>query len=250
MRESTKLINIYNKSKMKISKIIQRNKKSIILIDIQIPAENNQKKISIRGTGFMVSKDGKFVTCAHVYNQISVNEMQFVGASVPDKEDTKGILSYRRYPIKLIDKDDKNDIAIMQIVSDKKDFDFINSFGKIGKTQEGEDLLFIGYPLATELLSSGFGITMTSTRCIVSSIKRRGVDGSLDFFLIDTHANNGSSGSPIFSSETGDVLGIISGKIVSAKIPTSIANQMIDIPANMGICRPAEYISEIINKNK
>lgn len=234
---------------MKITQIIEKNEKAVVLIDIK-KSINNMPAVSIRGTGFIVSPDGRFITCDHVYGQIPTEDLEFIGVSVPGKIDEKGLLHYNRYPIKLIDRDPKNDIALMQIVSDKKDFDFIQELGKIGETKVGEDLLFMGYPLATELMGSGFGITMTSTRCIVSSIKRRGFDGSLDFFIIDTHANNGSSGSPIFSSENGNVLGMISGKIVSAKIPTPNTRQTIDIPANMGICRPAEYISEIINKNK
>lgn len=235
---------------MKISKIIETNKKAVILIDVQIPVDNKQKKISIRGTGFMVSKDGKFITCAHVYNQINPEELKFLGVTVPSDTDENHIQHYNRYDrVELVDRDDKNDIVLMRIVSSKNDFSFIDKFGKIEKTEEGDDLLFIGYPLATELLSSGFGITLTATKCIVSSIKRRGIDGSLDFFIIDTHANNGSSGSPVFSSETGGVLGLVSAKIVSAKIPTPDPNKIIEIPANMGICRPAEYISELINKN-
>ena len=235
---------------MKISQIIEKNEKAILLIDIK-KTINNVPALSIRGTGFITSPDGRFITCAHVYNQILPEDLEFIGASVPGKIDENGILHYDRYSIKLIDKDEKNDIALMQIMSDRRNFDFIEKLGKIGETKVGEDLLFMGYPLATELLSSGFGITMTSRRCIISSIKKRGTDGSLDFFIVDTHANNGSSGSPIFSSETGDVLGMISGKIVSAKIPNPNPNtgQTIDIPANMGICRPAEYISELINKN-
>ncbi|HXK40635.1 MAG TPA: serine protease [Candidatus Paceibacterota bacterium] len=233
---------------MNTSQIIEENEKSIILIDIQ-KSVNSMSTVSIRGTGFIISKDGKFITCAHVYNMIPSEDLGLIGASVPSKTDEKGILHYNRYPIELIDKDDKNDIALMQIVSDKKDFNYIKDFGEIEKTKAGEDLLFIGYPLATELLSSGFGITMTSTRCIISSIKRRGIDGSLDFFIVDTHANNGSSGSPVFSSETGKVMGLVSGKVFSAKIPNPDTKQIIEIPANMGICRPAEYISEIINKN-
>jgi len=87
-----------------------------------------------------------------------------------------------------------------------------------------------------------FGITMTTNKCIISSVKRRGVDGSLHFFMIDTHANNGSSGSPVFAAETGRLVGIVSGKI-STRVPTP-DGKMIDVPANMGICRPVNYINK------
>lgn len=234
---------------MEIAKIIEKNKNAIVLVDIQIPGEGNQKKIGIRGTGFIVSADGKFITNSHVYKQIPENELQYAGVSVPGKTDDKNLTHYERFPIKLIKIDEENDIALMQIVSHsagsgQAKFDVIDGLGDSEKMKEGDELVYIGYPLAVELLNMGFGITMTTNRCLVSSIKRRGVDGSFHFFLIDTHVNNGSSGSPVFSVETGKVIGIASAKI-SAKIPMP-GGQVADIPANMGICRPANYIENLL----
>ena len=230
---------------MKISKIIEQNKKSIILIDLQIPGENNQKKISIRGTGFIISKDGKFITCAHVYKQIPENELPFLGVSLIGKTDEKGIMHYDRYKAKLLEIDEENDLALMKIISDKDiDFEVITDLGDSESIEEGDEVVFIGYPLATELLALGFGITMNTNRCIISSIKRRGEDGSLHFFMVDTHINNGSSGSPLFSTEAGKIIGVASGKI-SQKIPLQ-DEKIADIPANMGICRPTKYIDELI----
>lgn len=81
----------------------------------------------------------------------------------------------------------------------------------------------------------------------VSSVKRRGKDGSLHFFLMDTYTNNGSSGSPVFSKDTGEIIGIVSGKI-SARIP-ALDGKILDIPANIGICRPIQYVKDLIEKN-
>lgn len=233
---------------MKINEIIEQNKKSIVLVDVQIPTEGNQKRISIKGTGFIVSSDGKFITNAHVYRSILENEMEYAGVSVPDKTDEKGSTHYERYKIKLVEPlDEENDTALMQIISDKKDFPVVKLSRDSDNLKEGEDVLFIGYPLAIELLNMGFGITMTSNKALVSSIKRRGIDGTFHFFLIDSHVNNGSSGSPVFS-ENGEVIGIVSAKI-SSKIPLP-DGKIADIPANIGICRPIKYAIDLIEKNK
>ena len=232
---------------MNIQKIIEKNKDAIVLVDIQIPKENNQKTIGIRGTGFVISEDGKFITNAHVYKQIPENELQYIGVSVPGKTDEKKLQHYDRYPTKLLQIDEENDIALMQIISDKS-FEVIEKLGDSDSIKEGEEIVYIGYPLATEMLNMGFGITMTTNKCIVSSIKRRGTDGSMHFFLVDTHTNNGSSGSPVFSTETGKVIGVVSGKI-SSRIPTP-DGKVIDVPANIGICRPIKYAIDLINKNK
>jgi len=229
---------------MKIPEIIEKNKKSIILIDILIPKENNQKTISIRGTSFVVSNDGKFITCAHVYKQIPTNEMDYLGVSVIGETDEKGIIHYDRYKVKLLKMDEENDLALMQIISEKNNFETIGEFGDSELVKEGDEVVFIGYPLATELLGMQFGITMNTNHCIISSVKRRGIDGSLHFFMIDTHINNGSSGSPVFLKDTGKVIGIASGRI-SSKIPAP-DGKIFDIPANMGICRPAKYAVNLI----
>ncbi len=233
---------------MKTSEIIEKNKKSIILIDVLIPIENNQFKRSIRGTGFIVSSDGKFVTCAHLYKQISESDLQYLGVGVPSKTDDSKITHYNRYNIKLLKINEQEDLALMQIIpkSDKESFKVISGFGNSESLHEGDEILFIGYPLATEFLNMRFGITMSTSHCIVSSIKRRKTDGSLHFFMTDTHINNGSSGSPVFLKETGEVIGVASGKI-SAKIPAS-DGKIFDIPANMGICRPAKYAVNLINQ--
>jgi len=222
--------------------IIEKNKNAIVLIDLQKPGQGTQKQISIRGTGFIISTDGKFITNAHVYKQIPENELEYLGVLMPGKTDEKNSTQYDRFSVKLLKIDEENDLALMQIIDDKK-FKTIIAIGNSEIVQEGEKVIYIGYPLATEMLALGFGITMTTNECIISSIKRRGIDGSLHFFLIDTHANNGSSGSPIFS-ENGEVVGVVSGNI-STPIPGP-NGQMVRIPANIGICRPAKYIENLL----
>ena len=231
---------------MKISEIIEKNKNSIILVALYIPESGkaNQVKVSIRGTGFIISKDGKFITCGHVYRQIPKDELPYLEVSVPGKTDEKGITHYDRYKANLLKIDEENDLALMQIISDKNNFQIISGFGDSEAVKEGDEVVFIGYPLATELLGMGFGITMSTNYCIISSVKKRMIDGSLHFFMVDTHINNGSSGSPVFLKDTGKIIGIASGKI-SSKIPAP-DGKVFDIPANMGICNPAKYIKDLI----
>ncbi len=229
---------------MDIQKIIEKNKKAIVLIDLQKTLENNQKQISIRGTGFIISEDGKFVTNAHVYKQIPESELPHIGVSVPGETDKNNLTHYNRYKTKLLKLDEENDLALMQIEGVEKKFDIVSKIGDAEKVKEGDEVVYIGYPLATEMLNMGFGITMTTNKCIISSVKRRGADGSLHFFLVDTHTNNGSSGSAVFSTESGEVVGVVSGKI-SAKVPAQ-DGKMMDIPANIGICRPINYIENLL----
>lgn len=231
---------------MKTSKIIELNKKPIVLLALSMPAENDQERISIRGTGFIVSRDGKLITCGHVYKNIPQNELSHLVISIPGKTDEKEITHYDRYKAELLKIDEKNDLALMKIISERNDFEPVRGLGDSESVKEGDEIVFMGYPLATELLGMGFGITMSTNHCIISSVKRRGEDGSLYFFMIDTHVNNGSSGSPVFLEDTGKVIGIASGRI-SSKIPAP-DGKIFDIPANMGICTPVKYAIDLINK--
>ncbi len=236
---------------MKISEIIEKNQKSIILLDTFIPAlpvspgtENKYGKFSIKGTGFIISSDGKLITCAHVYDLVPADELPYLEVKIPGEIDEKGILHYETFKVKLLKTDKENDIALMQIISSKNDFKIINEFGNYEPAKEGDDVVFIGYPLATELLSMGYGITMSANRCIIGSVKKRAVDGSLHFFMVDTHINNGSSGSPVFSLESGKLVGIASGKI--SQLISLPDGKRFDIPANIGLCRPIEYVNNLI----
>lgn len=229
---------------MKISEIIEKNKNSIILVALYIPGVENQGKVSIRGTGFIISRDGQFITCAHVYKQIPQNELSYLEVSVPGKTDEKGITHYDRYKVKLLKMDEENDFALMQIISDKNNFETIAGFGNSESVKEGDEVVFIGYPLATELLGMQFGITMSTNHCIISAVKRRARDGSLHFFMVDTHINKGSSGSPVFLKDTGEVIGVTNRRI-SQRISLP-DGKTFEIPANMGICIPAKYINNLI----
>ena len=121
--------------------------------------------------------------------------------------------------------------------------------GALKDVNEGDEVLIMGHPLATELLMMGVGITAIATQCIVSSIKRKAIDGSLHFFFVGTHINLGSSGSPVFSKKTGELIGIVSARIgTKIPLPDLQNNKAMEIPANIGICRPVEYLKELINK--
>lgn len=232
---------------MENSKIIEENKNSVILLRLFIPGENNKNQLSIRGTGFIVADDGKFITSYHLYKEIPENQRQYLEAQIPNKTEG-GITNYERFNIEFLKMDEENDIALMRLnATDSRTFIPIKALGETEKIQEGDEVILLGYPLATELLAMGFGITMSANHCIISSVKRRGADKSLHFLMLDTHINKGSSGSPVFLKQTGEVIGIASGTI-SHRIQTDPTNQskFADIPANMGICRPINYAKKLI----
>jgi len=232
---------------MKTFEIIEENRKSVISLIIWIPAAKDSGKggVSIIGTGFIVSPDGKFIISAHTYKKIPQNELQYLKVLIHDRKDEKGIIHHKQYKTELIKMDEDNDIALMKIISDRTDFQSIKKLGDSELVKEGDEAIFLGYSLGTELLERGFGITMNTTSCIISSVKKRN-DGYVYFFIVDAYMNNGSSGSPVFSKETGEVIGVMSDKILILSRIAMPDGKVFDIPAKMGICRPSRYINKII----
>lgn len=233
---------------MEISKIIEKNKSAIVLLRLVKPMPNNQTAVSVRGTGFVVSEEGKFITNAHVYKQIPNGDLGFLEAQVLDHTNEHKIEFYKSYKVKLLMTDEENDIVLMQLLGSESKFSTIKA--KLGNTdfvKEGDEVLLLGFPLATELIAMKFGITMSANHCIVSAVKRRGKDGSLHFFMVDTHINNGSSGSPVFLRESGEIVGIASGRI-GFRVQTDPTDQskFAEVSANMGICRPINYAKKIL----
>ena len=221
--------------------IIKRAKPSIGFLDIRKNG-GGQMQDSIRGTVFAVDSQ-HFLTCAHVYQQIPEDDRQYIGISVLEPS-TKKTLNYKRFSAKMVDLDQANDVALFKIESCTISFRSL-SLGDAEMLEEGNELIYTGFPLATEFLSMGLGITLASTKCIVSAIKRRFADESLDFIQIDAHASSGSSGSPIFSLNDGRVVGIVAGNFGQQ----SKAVKDIRMPEMMGIVRPIGYGIKLLLKN-
>ena len=216
--------------------IFKKNKSAIVLFLLDLPNHT----ISIRGTGFIIDDGGKVFTNAHVYNEISEADRQYLKTFVWE-DDKNGIAEYKLHSVSLMKKNDEDDVALFQLgnSSDSKNtYCAIQAIDSVD-VSEGEELVFLGFPLATELMAMGLGITLTINKCVVASVKRKAIDGSIHFYFVDTHINAGSSGSPIFSSQTGKVIGIVSGTInQTIVLPKEVSPNPIKIPANIGVCRP------------
>ncbi len=129
--------------------IFQKNQKAILQVVLFVEGENSQNKISIRGTGFIVAEDGKFITCAHVYNEVPENEREFLGVMIMENITAEGLSNYQFSKASLISKDEENDVALLKIDSEtQKKFDVIEKLKSDAVVQEGDEVIFLGFPLA------------------------------------------------------------------------------------------------------
>lgn len=169
-------------------------------------------RITIIGSGFSVSEDGKVLTAAHVYNQTPEGQRNELKANVMIEKLPSGLKKYKWIPIKLIEKSDKDDMVIFQLESYEDTLAKKLNLGDSDKVQVGDEVYFIGFPYAAPLINEGFGITLIANKGIISSIKQDGVaEGNpRNLIMVDAISNPGNSGSPLMDVTSGKVIGMMS----------------------------------------
>lgn len=192
---------------------IKKVRPSIIAIGFR-PEPN---KMTIIGSGFIVKKGENILilSSAHLYNNLKPEHIPSIMGMVIEKEEKDGLTHYKWLPLKLIKKEDKDDIAIFQIKDYKPDLLAEIGLGlKLGDSEDvevGEEVYFIGFPYAAQLINDGFGVTLIVNRGIISNIKRDGIDPShkKNWFIVDAISNPGNSGCPLIDLKTNKVIGIM-----------------------------------------
>lgn len=143
----------------------------------------SQKQYNI-GSGVIISAAGLLITNYHV-------------VELADKI-TVTTVHNNFYDAKVIGFDKKSDLALLQISSDKNDFNFIN-FADSNNVRIGELVIAIGNP---------YGLNGSVSTGIISARNRNvGTNIYDDFLQTDASINPGNSGGPLFNLD-GEVIGI------------------------------------------
>src|SRR6185295_625940 len=135
------------------------------------------------GTGFIIDEKGWIVTNHHVAGKAD--------------EITVTMADGRKLPAKLMGGDEKTDIALLKVESNKP-LPYV-SFGDASKVRVGQPVMAVGNP---------FGLGGTVTTGIVSARGRDIQSGPFDDYIqTDAAINRGNSGGPLFDMD-GKVIGI------------------------------------------
>ena len=83
--------------------------------------------------------------------------------------------------------------------------------GDSEKVEIGQEVYFIGFPYAAQLINEGFGITLVVNKGIISNIKRDGIDPDhpRNWLIVDAISNPGNSGCPLIDIESNKVIGVM-----------------------------------------
>ncbi len=152
-----------------------------------IPQQHKEKQTSL-GSGFLIDSDGFIITNHHVVDRAT--EVQIT------------LLDKREFKAKVIGRDPKMDLALLQI-RDKERRVPQNlkpvPFGDSNSLRIAESVFAVGNP---------FGLQHTVTMGIISAKNRTIGQGPFDNFLqTDASINPGNSGGPLFNLK-GEVIGI------------------------------------------
>jgi S1-C subfamily serine protease len=190
-------------------------------------------KITIVGSGFCISDSGKILSAAHVYNQVPQDQVGSLKALVLKEQELSGLNRYAWHALELLNKDEKNDLAIFQVKNYSNTLLKEIGLGDSEKVEVGMDSYFIGFPYGAQLMNDGFGITLVANRGMVSNVKRDGLDPRhpKNWFIIDAISNPGNSGCPLLDAESNKVIGVMT---ISFRIKSQV-NLDLDIREPMHI---------------
>jgi serine protease Do len=174
------------------------------------PQQRPAQKAQAVGTGFIVDANGWIVTNFHV-----AGKADSITVTLTDG---------RKLPAKLMGGDEKTDIALLKVESDKP-LPFV-TFADATKVRVGQPVMAVGNP---------FGLGGTVTTGIVSARGRDIHSGPFDDYIqTDAAINRGNSGGPLFDMD-GNVIGIntaifspTGGSIgLGFAIPSSLAEPVV-----------------------
>ena len=227
---------------LNLPKNIKEIKSSIVAIGFQ-PTSN---QITIIGSGFSISDDGKILSCAHLLKNLTPEQIETLKADVMVEQKENDFERYQWIPIHLVSKNDADDLAIFQLSSYRDTLLKKVALADSEKVELGQDVYFLGFPYAAQLINDGFGITLVANRGIVSNIKRDGADTNhkRNWLIVDAISNPGNSGCPLISVETNEVIGVMT---ISFRTPSRVLpNLDIREPMHIAGAKPINLAKELL----
>ena len=203
--------------------LFTENKSLVSEAVVAITIEGEHKGES---SGFIVSKDGYVITCAHCVS----------GAT---KIRVRRRLVHRNknidicYDAKIVSLDEKADLAVIKLESEKgEEFDFVALESSDRRIEPLSEICLLGYPFGV----SRFDAISVNMGRIVSYQKDEQGNEQIN---LDVSAKGGNSGSLVIDAETSKVVGVLVGSSVSYQ------GQFVE---EINYCRPVKYVWSLIEK--
>lgn len=222
---------------------VEKIKPSIVAVGTYM-AKRNPRAVML-GTGFVIGDGKTVVTNEHVIpKSLDVEHLEQLAIFFRDGDNNKIILS----KLELADAD--HDIAVLSLSEGRLP---ALKLGKASTVKEGGLYAFTGYPIGMVL-----GLYPVTHRGIVSAIspvviptlhsgqlnsamlKRLG--NPYDVFQLDATAYPGSSGSPLYDIDSGEVVGVINKVFVQ-----ETKENLLTKPSGITYAIPVNHLEKLLN---
>jgi len=204
-----------------------------------------------RGTGFAVDDGTLIATNAHVVPEVlslENREALMVLVHVPGEREPQA----REAKTVAVDRD--HDLALLRIVGTKLP---PLAFGDAEAVRDGRGIAFTGVPIGNAL---GFfpvthrGIVASRSPAVIPGPNSNQLDarmvrdlkaGAFMLFELDATAYPGHSGSPLYDSETGEVLGVVNVGLVKGTKDAAVGQ-----PSGITFAVPANFLQDLIRRSR
>lgn len=222
---------------------IEKIKPAIVAVGTFLKTQS--PPFAFRGTGFAIANGNKIATNAHVLPEVGLPDSPELAVLI---RSSTGEGTIRR--AKIVSKDTDHDLAILHI--DGPPLPALNIGNSTG-VREGQEIAFTGFPIGGVL-----GFSPVTHRGIVSAITPIAIPGAnsnqineklikqirkgtFNVFQLDATAYPGNSGSPVFNTESGEVIGVINMVFVKSTKEAVLSN-----PSGISYAIPANYLTELL----
>lgn len=203
---------------------------------------------SLMGTGFVVADGYHVITNYHVLPK-KLNTERKESLVIFYRHDKQ--IKYRK--VRVLASDKEHDLALLRIEGNK--FPALK-IERSRKAREGESIAFTGFPIGAVL-----GLFPVTHRGIISAISPvvipapssstltikmiKRLRNPYFVYQLDATAYPGNSGSPMFNSDNGKVLGVIN-KVFIKESKESVLQK----PSGITYAIPAKYIVKLLKESK
>ncbi len=226
------------------SRVIAAVKPSVVAIASHQPLR--QPALTFIGTGFVVADGRHVVTNAHnIPAFLDPDKKETLVIVIPGVED--GERSVRLATV--VSREKSHDVALLKFTDAPLP---ALQLGDSLKAKEGQELLMTGFPIGSVL-----GYHAVTHRAMISAITPvvQPVDNASQLnprmikrmltefkvFQLDAIAYPGNSGSPVYDTETGEVIGVLNSVFVK-----DTKESVIEKPSGISYAIPVQYVRELM----
>ncbi len=225
---------------------IERVKMAVVAVGTY--QRTRQPQFRFRGTGFAVGDGTLIATNAHVLPQAleGGDDAESLVVVLPAREPSQRIVRDASPVAVALDQD----LAVLRIGGPAL---HALPLGDSDRVRDGEAVLFTGFPIgdvlglipATHraLIAAVTPIVLPSgnSRQLNSRVIRQLKAGAFEVFQLDAMAYPGSSGSPLYDPQSGEVVGI-----VNMTIARSTKESTLPQPTGIAYAIPARHLRELL----